>query len=119
MKGYELIAVEALRIRNMTHRGKNKRGLNRAIAEHGWGKFFDILKCRAARVGIPFVEVPPAGTSQDCSRRGIRIPKALSERVHRCGECGLVLGREENAARNVLSRGLRMFADSVAAGRTA
>ena len=119
MKGHDLIAVEALQIRNMTRRGKNKRGLNRAIAEQGWGEFFDILRCRAARAGIPFVEVPPAGTSQDCSRCGIRIPKALSERVHRCGQCGLELDRDENAARNVLSRGLRMFADSVAAGGTA
>ena len=119
MKVYDLFAVEALQIRNMTRRGKNKRGQNRAIAEQGWGEFVDIPRCRAARAGIPFVEVPPAGRSQDCSRCGIQVPNVLSERVHRCGECGLVLDRDGNAARNVLSRGLRIFTDSVAAGGTA
>ena len=119
VKGYDLIAVEALQIRNLTRRGKNKHGLNRAVAEQGWGEVFDILKCRAARAGIPFVEVPPAGTSQACSRCGIRALRALLERVHRCGVCGLELNRDENAARNVLSRGLHIFADSVAAVGTA
>ena len=119
VKGHDFFAAEALQIRNMTRRGKNKRGLNRAIAEHGSEAFFDILKCRAARAGIPFVEVPPAGTSQDCSRCGIRVSKALSERVRRSGECALELDRDGNAARNVLSRGLRIFEDSVAAGGTA
>ena len=119
MKVYDLFAVEALQIRNMIRRGKNKRGQNRAIAEQGWGEFVDIPRCRAARAGIPFVEVPPAGRSQDCSRCGIPVPHALSERVHQCGECGLVLDRDGNAARNVQSRGLRIFTDSVAAGGTA
>ncbi len=119
VKCYDFIAVEALQIRNMIRKGKNKRGLNRAIAEQGWGEFFDILNCKAASAGIPFVEVPPAGTSQDCSRCGTRVPKALSERVHRCGVCGLELDRDENAARNVLRRGLRIFAQAVAAGGTA
>ena len=45
MKCTDFIAVEALLIRNMIRKGKNKRGLNRAIAEQGWGELFDILKC--------------------------------------------------------------------------
>ena len=119
VKGYDFIAVEALQIRNMTRRGKYKRGLNRAIAEQGWGAFFDILKCRAARAGIPFVEFPAAGTSEDCSRCETRVPKAFSERIHRCGGCGLELDRDENAARSVPRRGERIFAESVAARGTA
>ena len=35
-----------------------------------------------------------------------RFQEALSERIHRCGVCGPELDRDENAARNVLSRGL-------------
>ena len=76
-------------------------------------------KCKAESAGIPFVEVPPAGTSQECSRCGTKIPKALSERTHQCGVCGLELDRNENAARNVLCRGLRIFAGTAAAGGTA
>ena len=98
VNGYDFIAVEALQIRNMTRRGKNKRGLSQAIAEQGSGAFFDTPRRRAASAGIPFVEVLPAGTSQDWSRCETRIPNALSERVHRCGACGLELDRDENAA---------------------
>ena len=112
----DFIAVEALKIRNMLRRGKGKRGLNRAIAEQGWREFLDILEGKAESAGIPFVEVPPAGTSQDCSRCGTNVPKALSERIHLCGVCGLELDRDQNAARNVLRRGLCIFATSRGSG---
>ena len=114
VRTYDFIAVEALKIRSMLSRGKGKRGLNRAIAEQGWREFLDILGCKAASAGIPFVEVPPAGTSQDCSRCGTKVPKALSERIHLFGVFGLELDRDENAARNVLHRGLCIFARAAA-----
>ena len=82
---------------------------NRVIAEQGRREFIYTLKGKGKGAGIPFVEVPPAGTSQECSRCGTQIPKALSERIHWRGVCGLDLGRDENAARNVLCRGLRIF----------
>ena len=119
VRTYDFIAVEALKIGNMLRRGPGKRGLNRAISEQGWREFFDILKCKAESAGIPFVEVPPAGTSQECSRCGTKVPKALSERTHQCDVCGLELDHDENAARNVLCRGLRIFAGTAAAGGTA
>ena len=119
VRTYEFIALEALKIRNMLSGGKGKRGLNRAIAEQGWREFLDILKGKAESAGIPLVEVPPSGTSQDCSRYGTKVPKALSERMHRCGVCGLELDRDENAATNVLHRGLCIFGAAVAVGGTA
>ena len=119
VRTYDFIAVEALKIGNMLRRGPGRRGLNRAISEQGWREFFDILKCKAESAGIPFVEVPPAGTSQECSRCGTKVPKALSERTHQCDVCGLELDHDENAARNVLCRGLRIFAGTAAAGGTA
>ena len=92
--------------------------LNRAPAEQGWREFLDILRGTAERTGIPFVQVSPAGTSQDCSRRGTKVPRALSERTHRCGASGLELDRGENAAKNVVSRGLCIFPGAVATGGT-
>ena len=59
--------------------------------------------------------VPPEYTSQDCS--GIlpngkpcpaRIRKSLSMRTHICPRCGLILDRDENAALNILARGLAL-----------
>ncbi len=38
------------------------------IAEPGWREFLYRLKCKGEGAGIPFVEVPPACTSQECSR---------------------------------------------------
>jgi transposase len=45
--------------------------------------------------------VPPAYTSQDCSGCGERVEKSLSVRTHVCTSCGLILDRDENAARNI------------------
>ena len=50
----------------------------------------------------------PRNTTQECSGCGLVVPKGLEERLHRCvgeGGCGLVLSRDENAARNIKRRG--------------
>ena len=111
-------AVELLQIRNTIRRGENERGLKRAVAAEGRGEFFDTLNCGAAYPGIPFVEVPSPGTSEDRSRCGTRVPRALSERLHRSGVCGLEMDRDGNAATNVLSPGWRNFAEAMATGGT-
>jgi putative transposase len=49
--------------------------------------------------------VNPAYTSQECSDCGAMVKKSLSSRTHIC-ECGCVLDRDENAAINILRRGL-------------
>ena len=107
VRTYDYIAVEALQIRNMSRKGRGKRGLNRSIAAQGWAEFLEILAGKAERAGVRVVEVSPAGTSQCCSGCGTKVPKRLSERMHCCGTCGVELCRDLNAARNVLERGLR------------
>jgi hypothetical protein len=44
--------------------------------------------------------------SVNCSECGAKVTKALSNRTHKC-KCGCNLGRDENAARNILALGLR------------
>jgi len=39
----------------------------------------------------------------DCSGCGERMEMSLSVRTHVCTNCGLVLDRDENAARNILA----------------
>lgn len=51
------------------------------------------------------IAVTPNGTSQECSQCGTVVKKGLSTRTHVC-QCGCVLDRDHNAARNILSRGL-------------
>ena len=97
-------------------RGCNPGTASRRMPEQGWREFLDILNGRTESAGIPLVDVPPAGTSQDGSRCGTRFPKRCRSGPTRCGVCGLELDRDENAARNVLCRGLCMFAGAAVAG---
>lgn len=99
---YGLIAVECLNIKGMLR----SRWMSQAIADAAWGGFLATLKHKAESTGVSVVEVDPRGTSQMCSGCGCEVRKPLSVRTHRCPHCGLILDRDENAARNILARAL-------------
>jgi putative transposase len=98
---YGFIAVESLNIDNML---KNDR-LARAISDVAWSNFLLTLQSKAESAGVEFVKVNARGTTQECFGCGQVIKKDLSQRWHSCG-CGCSLDRDENAARNILARGL-------------
>src|SRR5258708_2308446 len=85
-----------------------KAGLNKSMQDAGWRHFLSILAFKAACAGKRVEAVSPAYTSQDCSGCGERIYKTLSVRTHVCTHCGLILDRDENAARNIQWRGQRL-----------
>jgi putative transposase len=97
LRTYDTIYLEDLRVANMV---RNKH-LAKSISDAGWEGFRTILEAKAAYAGRQVVAVPPAHTSQDCSGCGERVPKSLSVRTHVCTNCGLILDRDENAARNI------------------
>jgi putative transposase len=98
---FGLIAVEDLNV------GGLARGpLAKDVTDQGWAAFLTILEYKAAEAGTRLIRVPPRGTSQTCSGCGVVVPKVLSERIHRCPDCGLVIDRDTNAARNILRLGL-------------
>ncbi len=98
LRQYDTIYLEDLRVANMVR----NRHLAKSISDAGWAQFRSILEAKAACAGRRVVAVPPAYTSQDCSGCGERgFPKSLSVRTHVCTSCGLVLDRDENAARNI------------------
>jgi putative transposase len=101
IRGYDTIYLEDLRVANMV---KNHH-LAKSISDAGWTQFRTILAAKAAWAGHRVVAVPPAYTSQDCSGCGERVLKSLSMRTHICPSCGLVLDRDENAAKNILRAG--------------
>jgi putative transposase len=94
---YDVIYLEDLQVANLI---QNSR-LAKSISDAGWGQFRTILEGKAAYAGRRVIAVPPAYTSQDCSGCGERVQKSLSIRTHICPNCGLVLDRDENAARNI------------------
>ena len=83
----------------------------------GWAQFRGILEAKAAYAGRQVLAVPAKYTSQDCSGCGERVAKSLSVRTHICTSCGLVLDRDENAARTIqwLGQSLRGVAGVPAA----
>ncbi len=97
LRQYDTIYLEDLRVANMVR----NRHLAKSISDAGWAQFRSILEAKAACAGRRVIAVQPAYTSQDCSGCGERIPKSLSVRTHVCTNCGLVLDRDENAARNI------------------
>ena len=102
IRSNDLVAYEDLAIRNLV---KNRK-LAKSISDAGWYQFRVWLEYFATVFGKVTVAVPPAYTSQDCSECGKRVKKSLSTRTHVC-ECGCTLDRDENAARNILMKGLR------------
>lgn len=106
---HRTIAVEVLRLRNMTRRTRGrgraaKAALNRRILDAAPGMFLDLLDYKLRLRGGRLVRVNPAFTSQDCSRCGARTNPGSSE-TYTCAACGLVLDRDVNAAKNILARG--------------
>jgi putative transposase len=112
---YDVIYLDDLQVRNMGSPApqpdgdggylptgaRAKAGLNKAIQDAGWYAFRVMLVCKAAYAGKRVEAVPPAYTTQDCSGCSERVQKLLSVRTHICPNCGLILDRDENAARNI------------------
>jgi putative transposase len=102
---HDLIAFEDLKIANLVR----NHTLAKSISDVAWGRFLDWVRYYGLIHAIPVVAVAPHFTSQDCSGCGKMVKKALSERTHRCVDCGLVMDRDENAARNILALALQWF----------
>lgn len=101
---YQVIAVEDLDIQDM--QANNWHGLNKSISDAAWRQFSKFLAYKAEWAGREMVKVDPRNTSKICSDCGAIVEKELSDRLHKCPECGLELDRDHNAAKNILARGL-------------
>ena len=98
----DLIAIEHLSLGFM----EKNRHLALSWYDAGFGLFRQMLEYKAESAGIPVIAVNPANTIQACSGCGSIVKKDLSVRVHVCPDCGLVLDRDVNASRNILSKAL-------------
>jgi putative transposase len=97
----DVVVYEDLRIKNMV---KN-HCLAKSINDASWYQFRVFLEYFGKVFGKITVAVNPQYTSQECSSCGVIVKKSLSVRTHAC-QCGCVMDRDHNAARNILSRGL-------------
>ncbi|MEV6336868.1 transposase [Nocardia vinacea] len=127
---YGLVALEALRIQNMTasargtiaEPGRNvgqKSGLNRAILQKGWHRFELALANAARYTGARIVKVPAAYTSLTCSRcRTIDPESRESQAVYRCRSCGYSENADVNAAKNIRRRAVVTACGDLGTGRS-
>lgn len=99
---YDFVSVEKLDAKGMMELPSNSH--NRASV--AWATFRSLLKWKCKREGTHFVEVRPHGTTKECAKCGVTTDKPLWVRDHSCPACGFEADRDENAAWNVLQRGL-------------
>ena len=109
-KRYARIGVETLNISGMM---RNHR-LSRAVADAGMGSFISMLEYKSELHGAEIAKIDRwYASSKVCSGCGNRKAElSLSMREYRCHMCGLVMDRDENAARNIETEAARS-ADSL------
>jgi putative transposase len=100
---FAIIVFEKLNIKGML---KN-HCLAKSIADAAWSQLVEYTSYKAENAGRCARQVNSRNTSQRCSGCGEIVKKDLSLRMHDCGDCGLVLDRDHNAAINILTLGLQ------------
>ncbi|MFE7393107.1 RNA-guided endonuclease InsQ/TnpB family protein, partial [Streptomyces sp. NPDC057582] len=124
VRDHDVIAHEDLRIRNMSkapapkpdlatpgsflpNGAVAKAGLNRSIADAGWGVFLTILNAKAECAGREVMAVDPRNTSRRCPVCGYTAKenRPTQETFH-CVACGHSAHADTVGALNVLRAGL-------------
>ncbi|MGW3823098.1 RNA-guided endonuclease InsQ/TnpB family protein [Streptomyces sp. NPDC005071] len=124
VREHDFIAYEDLKIHNMSkapapkpdpgHPGgflpngaSSKAGLNRSIADAGWGVFLTILNAKAESAGREVMAVDPRNTSRQCPACGhtAKENRPTQAKFH-CVSCGHDAHADTVGAINVLRAGL-------------
>ena len=103
----DLVVYENLRVQNLV---KNHK-LAKSISDASWYQFTQWVNYFGKIYGVTIIAVPPHFTTQDCSVCGTRVEKTLSTRTHNCPNCKTSICRDKNAAKNILSKGLKLLGE--------
>ena len=115
---YALVAVEDLRLKNMTksakgtldNPGKNvsqKRGMNKSLIRLGLGTLLLRIEQKCLKFGSMFIRVNPRYTSQICSSCGHKDQNSReSQSRFKCTSCEYEINADVNAAFNILDKAL-------------
>ena len=108
VRKYDVIAIEDLNVKGMV---KNRR-LAKSISDASWGEIVRQLKYKSEWYGKQIVQVDryfPSSQLCGCGFKNKDV-KDLSVRVWICPECKTLNDRDVNAARNILTEGLKQLA---------
>lgn len=112
-----VVALEGLKIANMTASGQFKRGLNRSILEQCWGRFATFLDYKLTERGGVLISVPAAYTSQTCAACGtVDARSRESQAFFQCVHCGHTDNADVNAAKEILRRSTALLGGEGAHG---
>lgn len=106
---YDVIVIEDLKVKNL----QKNHYLAKSISSASWSMFTEMLRYKALFYGKTLVKIDPFfPSSQLCSNCGYKNidVKNLQIRSWQCPSCGSVNDRDVNAAKNILSEGLRLLA---------
>lgn len=124
---YDIICIEDLDIKglieqvteneNMTNKEKHTR--IRHIEDSAWGTFVSMLEYKCKWYGKTLVKVGKYYPStQLCSKCGTKNPEVKDTKIREwtCPKCKTHHGRDENAAKNILKEGLRVYGEALKQG---
>lgn len=101
--------VSAIAIENLAGIGKRttaRKGQRSRMKGWAFYQLRSFLEYKALAAGVPLILVDPAYTSQRCSACGYTARNNRRTRdAFECRHCGLALGADVNAARNIRARG--------------
>jgi len=111
---YGIICLEKLNIKSMQEQetisvnGKEIKATrtHKSIQDVAWNQFVQQLSYKVEETGGKIVYVNPKNTTKMCSSCGKITSKELSDRIHECSWCGLVMDRDLNASKNILRIGM-------------
>ncbi len=103
-KTYDVIVIEDLNVKGMV---KN-HSLAKHISDAAWGEFSRQLEYKTKWYGSALVKADRFHpSSKTCSQCGtVKAKLLLDERTYHCEACGLIIGRDVNAAINLARQGL-------------
>lgn len=100
-----MVFVEDLDFRIMA-----KGMLGKHTLDAGLGQFVNqVLPWVCWKRDVYYAKVDHRGTSQECPDCGATVRKTLSDRMHKCHECGSIKPRDVASAQVICSRGQRQL----------
>ena len=108
---YDVLLLPALETSRLVLRKTRKLTSKTARAMVTWAhyRFRQRLLWKATTTGCKVVVCGEAYTSKTCGRCGWQHETLRGKDIFKCGQCGIVVGRDANGARNILLKNASRF----------
>ena len=105
IRRYDVVCCEDLNVKGMVR----NHHLAKSVSDASWSTFVTMLEYKAKWYGKTLVKIdrfyPSSKTCHHCGH--VKEDLSLSDRYYTCPNCGELIDRDLNAAKNILDEGLR------------